>query len=142
MIIAVIVLISDFISKLYIANNMQLWQNISIIPGILDITYVKNTGSAWGIMASKPVLLVCVIIIMIIGLIIYLIKAKPAKLEKISIYLIIAGGIGNLISRAVYGYVVDFINIHIIPVFNIADISICVGCGLLLLAILVLEKNE
>ena len=59
--------------------------------------------------------------------------------EKLALALIVGGGCGNLICRILRGYVIDFINIHILPIFNAADIFVCCGCGLLVLSVLVLE---
>ncbi len=121
---------------------MQVNESIEIIHNVFDITYVQNTGAAWGIMSSKSNVLTVVIIALLVLLLVYTIKFKPKKYEKAAIMMIIAGGVGNLISRFIHGYVIDFLNIHIIPVFNVADISICIGCALLILAIFVLEKDE
>ena len=142
MIIIATVLIIDFITKYLISNNMKVNESIEIIHNVFDITYVQNTGAAWGIMSSKSNVLTVVIIALLVLLLVYTIKSKPKKYEKAAIMMIIAGGVGNLISRFVHGYVIDFLNIHIIPVFNVADISICIGCALLILAIFVLEKDE
>ena len=137
-----IVLIIDSVTKIIISKKMLVGDSVTLIPKLLDITYVQNKGAAWGIFSNNPMLLTCFIIILLIALVIYLIKANPKALERYSLHLIIAGGLGNIISRIQYGFVVDFLNIHIIPVFNIADISICIGCGLLLLAVLFFDKND
>jgi len=143
MIIAIVVLVLDVITKHFINLNMVEGQIIPLIPKVLTFTYVHNTGAAWGIFSNKPRLLVGFICVLMALLVFYLIKYKDAsKLEKTSIYLIMAGGIGNLLSRVIYGFVVDFIDIQIIPVFNVADISICVGCGLLMLYVLFFDKEH
>ena len=59
----------------------------------------------------------------------------------LSLSLIVAGGIGNLIDRAMNGYVIDFLDIRIWPIFNVADISVCVGCGLLVLYMFLIEPK-
>jgi len=143
MIIAIIVLALDIFTKHLINSNMVEGEIIPLISKVLQFTYVHNTGAAWGMFSDKPVILITVICLLMALLIAYLIKYKDAsKVEKTSIYLIMAGGLGNLLSRVIYGFVVDFIDIHIIPVFNIADIAICVGCGLLMLYVIFFDKKE
>ncbi len=113
------------ISKLY--NN-----TIVLIPKILNLTYVENTGAAFGIGSSSTAMFIIVNAI-IIGLIIYFIHSKKGEISKIilfALHLILAGGIGNLIDRIFKGFVVDYIDINPIfkfPVFNLADICITIG---------------
>lgn len=113
------------ISKLY--NN-----TIVLIPKILNLTYVENTGAAFGIGSSSTAMFIIVNAI-IIGLIIYFIHSKKGEISKITLFalhLILAGGIGNLIDRIFKGFVVDYIDINPIfkfPVFNLADICITIG---------------
>ena len=108
------------ISKLY--NN-----TIVLIPKILNLTYVENTGAAFGIGSSSTAMFIIVNAI-IIGLIIYFIHSKKGEISKIiffALHLILAGGIGNLIDRIFKGFVVDYIDINHIfkfQVFNLADI--------------------
>ena len=119
------------ISKLY--NN-----TIVLIPKILNLTYVENTGAAFGIGSSSTAMFIIVNAI-IIGLIIYFIHSKKAEISKIilfALHLILAGGIGNLIDRIFKGFVVDYIDINPIfkfPVFNLADICITIGCTIIVI---------
>lgn len=119
------------ISKLY--NN-----TIVLIPKILNLTYVENTGAAFGIGSSSTAMFIIVNAI-IIGLIIYFIHSKKGEISKIilfALHLILAGGIGNLIDRIFKGFVVDYIDINPIfkfPVFNLADICITIGCTIIVI---------
>ena len=76
--------------------------------------------------------------LVILGYIILAGKNVPGS-ERLALGLIFGGGLGNLISRILDGYVIDFINIYIIPIFNVADIAITCGCILLALSVLVIE---
>ena len=130
-------------SKLRIVQTMELGANRALLPGILDLTYTHNTGAAFSILTGKQTFLIVVTAIVMLAMIVYVArKGKSLFLpEKIALALIVGGGCGNLICRVARGYVVDFINIHILPIFNVADICVCCGCALLVLSVLFLEPR-
>ena len=123
---------------------MAYGETIDLFPGIFDLTYVRNTGAAFGVFEGKQVLLSVVTGVMLVVLSVYAIsqRKKIPKLESISLALIVGGGLGNLVTRIIYSYVIDFFNFYFWPVFNVADICICVGCGLLVLSVMVLEPKK
>ena len=141
--IAAACILLDQWSKMRIASAMELGSNLPLIPGILDFTYTHNTGAAFSILTGKQTFLIAVTAAVMIAMIVYVVrKGRSIFLpEKIAIALIVGGGSGNLICRVVRGYVIDFINIHILPIFNVADICVCCGCGLLVLSVLLLEPR-
>lgn len=130
-------------SKLQIARTMDLGTGKTLIPGILDLTYTHNTGAAFSILTGQQTLLTVVTAAVMIAMTVYVVrKGKSIFLpEKLAIALIVGGGLGNLICRVARGYVIDFINIHILPIFNAADICVCCGCALLVLSVLFLEPR-
>lgn len=134
----VIFLALDQLSKYLVDSSMELGQTIPLIKGVFDLTYVRNDGAAWNILSGKQTLLIVVTGAVMLAIIAYVIvnRKKISLLEKLSLGMIVGGGIGNLIGRASVGYVTDFLNIQIIPVFNVADIGVTVGCILLILTIL------
>ena len=133
----------DQLSKLAVERSMDLGTTVPVLPGILDLTYTQNTGAAFSILTGKQTFLIAVTAAVMIAMTVYVLrKGKSLFLpEKIAIALIVGGGTGNLICRILRGYVVDFINIHILPIFNAADIFVCCGCGLLVLSVLWLEPR-
>ena len=141
-IIAACILVDQW-SKLQIASAMELGTSKTILPGLLDITYTRNTGAAFSILTGKQTFLIAVTAIVMAAMVVYVVrKGRSIFLpEKIAIALIVGGGCGNLICRILRGYVIDFINIHILPIFNVADICVCCGCGLLVLSVLLLEPR-
>ncbi len=117
LILLILLIIIDFLSKLYFINK-----NIYIFK-YFSLTYLKNTGVAFGLFKGNNFIFI-ILSLIIIFIIIYFYKDKSLRL---GLDLILAGAIGNLISRIIYGYVIDFIDFKIWPVFNLADIFIVIG---------------
>jgi len=135
-----IFLLIDVFIKILIKENLIINQSIKIINNFFYLTYVKNTGAAWSILKGKQTFLIIFSLMVIIFLINYLIKKKNySKLETIGYSLLLAGAIGNLLDRIIYGYVIDYLNFYIFnynfPIFNIADTCIVIGIMLLFLDI-------
>jgi len=135
-------LIVDRATKLWVASVLKGTDGITIIKNFFGFEYLENRGAAFGMLQNKQWLLIVVTLIVIIGMIFYLVKYKPKyKFVYISVSMIIAGAIGNLIDRIFYNYVVDFILVHYkdiyyFPTFNVADMLVCVGTFFLLICIL------
>lgn len=134
----------DMVTK-YIAITIFKISELEIIKNILYFTYVENRGAAFGILQNQKMFFV-IMTVAVIGIIIaYILRKKPKnKLLLISLGCICGGGIGNLIDRIRFSYVVDFIDLRIInyPVFNIADCFVVVGAVLLSIYILFLSDKE
>ena len=107
-----------------------------LIPEVLHLTYVENKGAAFGMLADQRWVFIVISTVAIVALVAYLFIKKPTdKLLCISLALIAGGGIGNMIDRIFRGFVVDMIDVTLINfyVFNVADSAVCIGCGLLIL---------
>ena len=145
----IFLIIIDQIMKLVIIKNIYN-SEITLISGVLNLTYVENTGGAFGIGNNGTMMFVIVNIIIIVLITKFIISKK----DEISTYiliglsLILAGGIGNLIDRVFRGFVVDYIDFNPLikyPVFNIADIFVVVGCviiGINLFVDIVKERKK
>lgn len=110
------------------------------LPGFLGFHYAENTGAAFSAFSSGTVFITVLTAILIIAVLAFLLVNKSAGgLLRSGLWLIVAGGVGNLFDRIVYGYVVDFIEVQFMrfAVFNLADVFICVGAGLALIALFV-----
>ena len=129
--IIIISILIDQITK-YFACNIE--TPISVIPKLLSFEYVENRGAVFGIMQGSNFILAIISLIICIAIGIYIFKMKKEN-QKLHIawYMILAGGLGNLIDRFVRGYVVDFIATPFIANFNIADSLVVVGVFLLLI---------
>lgn len=113
-----------------------------MIKGILNFTYVENTGGAYGIGSNNIVTFIVINVIIISVFMKFIIsRINEINIKELSaMSLIIAGGIGNLIDRIFRGYVIDFIDINPVfkyPVFNIADICVVVGCIIIAIDLIV-----
>jgi len=137
-VLTIICLIIDFVSKLIVSNLMNVHDSIPVIKDFFYISYFRNTGGAWSILNNHTWLLTLISLIIIIFLVYYVYKNKPKnRLEKIGYSMIIAGSIGNLMDRIIYGYVIDFFDFNIFgynyPIFNFADVFIVVGVFFLII---------
>ncbi len=144
-IVAVILLIADQITKLLIVSNMQPFDTIPIWSGVLHITYVQNTGAAFGMMDEFRWILIGVTVI-VIPVLIYIIKKYGGKSKMLdwSLFLILAGALGNFIDRLRLGFVIDFVDFRAINfyIFNVADSCIVIGGILLVIYTFLSSKNE
>lgn len=137
-IISLVFIIIDFIVKIIINNNMNVYDSISIIPSFFSITYVRNIGAAFSIMENSRILFIIIGFIALILIYKYLIMNKVLnEYLMISYSMLIGGIIGNMIDRIIYGYVIDYLSFNIFgysfPIFNLADTFIVVSIIMLLL---------
>ena len=127
-----LIIIIDQLTKCLVETNL-VNTRIPVIDNVCYLTYLQNTGGAWGLLENNKNVFIIAVPIILIAIIIYLLKSKNiSKLERIGFCLVIGGAIGNYIDRLFRGYVVDFIDFVIWPVFNIADIAVVVGVGLII----------
>jgi signal peptidase II len=126
-----------------LACNLK--NTISVIPQLLSFEYVENRGAIFGIMQGSNEILAVISGIICIVLVSYIFFQKRAtKKVPFMWYMILAGGIGNLIDRIFRGYVVDMLEVTFIdyPVFNVADCFVTVGAGVLMLALILDWRRE
>ena len=129
-ILAAVILSLDQLTKFIITKNLMPHESMPVIKGIFHFTLVHNRGAAFGILKGQLFLFIFTSVIAII-LIYRTLKNCHLNLYSISLGLILAGAIGNLIDRLLFGYVIDFLDFRIWPVFNIADASITIGAILM-----------
>jgi len=134
-------LLLDQLTKIYIDSNFQLYESIQVIENFFHITYVRNPGAAFGILADNAVRIPFFISISLlagIGILWYLRKIAASDFwQHLALGLIFSGAVGNLIDRIRLGEVIDFLDAHWYqhhwPAFNVADSAICVGVAVLFL---------
>ena len=123
--------------KVWITANLPLGENMPFLPGFVELLTVHNYGAAWSSFSGQRVLLLGVTAV-IIGAVLFVLARRIVRhpLGVAACCLVISGGVGNLIDRVRFGYVVDMFHFEFwpsYPVFNVADI--CVVCGAILGAI-------
>jgi signal peptidase II len=137
------VLVLDQSSKLYVHTTFALHEAYPIVADFFHLTYIRNSGAAFGLLARQhPTFLrfffPIITILAVVALLVYYVRVPGEQaLTRWGICLIIGGAVGNGIDRLWLGQVIDFIDVHVYtyhwPAFNLADSAICVGVGLLLL---------
>lgn len=148
-IVAVAVLL-DRLLKIWSMNSLVTMPNMrtTLIPGVIDLHYVENTGAAFSIMQGMRWLFIPITMGIIGVLVFYLVKNRKTEpvYTRIALACVIGGAVGNLIDRIIYGYVVDMLEPSFMDfaVFNVADIF--VTCGTIALVVIILcfsnDKNK
>jgi signal peptidase II len=146
LLIAVPIVIADQITKVLVRGALGLHDSRTVIPGVLDLTHVRNTGAAFGILNSadftwKPLLMMLIAAAALLAIGAYAVRlGEHERLARAGLALILGGAIGNLIDRVRHGYVLDFVDVYYGNVhfwaFNVADASITIGALLVLFEVL------
>lgn len=142
--IPLVCIILDQAVKYWAATDLQAMGSIPLWKGVFHLTYCENTGAAFSMFTGQRWMLLAVTLILLAGLLWVLYKGwMQNAFGRLSLQLIIGGAIGNMIDRILMGYVVDMFDFCLIdfPVFNVADIFLCVGVGMMMLYILVMEPR-
>jgi signal peptidase II len=133
----------DQAAKFVISQTVELYESRAVIPGFFNITRIHNRGAIFGAFNQSNNQVVFIALtaasLLALGLVVFYFFKTPAsdRLMKISLALIMAGALGNLLDRLTRGFVIDFLDVHIRnshwPFFNVADSCISVGAVLMLL---------
>lgn len=148
--VTALVLLLDQATKIFVDRTMALHSSITVIEGFFNITYLRNKGAAFGILANSAYRLPFFILVSAVAVVVILVVIRrlreDQKLAAISLSLIFSGAIGNLIDRVRLGEVIDFLDAHWYghhwPAFNVADSAICVGVFLLAIDMILEERRE
>lgn len=134
-IIAAVSIAADQLIKILVINNLKPVKSVTVIENLLNFTYVENKGMAFGMLANQRWIFIALTSAVIVALAVAVFKLKKqGTMFYISAALLIGGGIGNMIDRLMYGYVVDYISLSFFPpVCNFADY--CVTAGVIMLLI-------
>ena len=125
------ILVLDRLTKFLVSNELNLNSSIPLIKGIFYISLVHNRGAAFGFLKNQLPLFIATSLIAIILIWRALKSNKYSKTYTIALSLILAGALGNLVDRLLYGYVIDFLDFRVWPVFNVADSAITIGAIIL-----------
>jgi signal peptidase II len=149
---AAVIIALDQITKTAIVANFFIHESYTVINGLFNLVYVMNPGAAFGFLASTSEMFryfffIGITAVVILLIIYYIVKSKSKNMPiVISLTLIFAGAVGNLIDRIRYGAVVDFLDFYIHtwhwPAFNVADSSISLGAVLMIWGMIIQRKEE
>ena len=149
--LAVGIIVLDQASKAAVRALLALHESVAVIPGLLSLTHVRNTGAAFGLLNSvdipfKPVLMAFITLGALVAIGIFAMQtASDNPLARLGLALVLGGAGGNLIDRVTAGYVIDFIDVYWRAwhfwTFNVADSAITVGAILLILDVGFLNRH-
>ena len=136
-------ILADQAIKFLVVSLMELGESIPVFAGIFHITYIENPGAAFGLFANQRlVFIVAGILVIAASCLMYRRLMSEKAIIRWGVALLLGGAVGNLIDRLRIGGVIDFLDFRIWPVFNIADIGICVGVALLMYALIYDTEKE
>lgn len=136
-------IVLDQAVKHIVSKNLAIGYGPSVIKGLFSITYVRNTGAAFGMFQGNNAIFIVISFCFISLLLFYaLFRLKEDGLSMVPFSLIIAGAAGNLLDRVLRGYVVDFLDLRYFSVFNTADVMINLGVALLILEMLLKMRKR
>ncbi|HFI0342551.1 TPA: signal peptidase II [Streptococcus suis] len=143
-IVVAVLIVLDQLVKAWTVANIALDTVEPFLPGFMSLAYLRNYGAAWSILQNQQWFFTIVTLVVVTALIWYYIKQIHGNIWTLfSLSLMIAGALGNFIDRIRLGYVVDMFHLDFIsfPVFNVADICLSVGVGILFICIMKEESN-
>jgi signal peptidase II len=129
-------------TKALVEGSMGPGESITVIPGFLSITHIRNDGGAFGILGGSPLVLLIGSVVAVVIVLWMLLAGRPSRLTNLGCGLILGGAAGNLVDRLSTGEVTDFVHFSFWYVFNAADAAITVGVAALLVSALRPEKAD
>lgn len=142
--ISAVLIAADQVIKYFVLLNLKPIGTFPVIPGLFELSYVENRGSAFGMMANHSWIIIGIVVLgcAFVGFLLFRYQ-HHTFFSRAAATLIIAGGIGNLIDRFLYGYVVDYLHVLFFDyVFNFADCCITVGAVLFVIHVLYVSHLE
>ena len=141
----------DQATKALIVRAIPLHDSVTLIPGLLNLTHVRNTGAAFGVMNAvdfpyKPLVITIAAIAALVAIAVYAGRfASETVMARVGLAMVLGGAVGNLVDRARLGYVVDFVDAHYAGwhfwAFNVADAGITLGAAALILDLLLPPRH-
>lgn len=145
LLLSVFWVVLDQVVKLWIRLTLDEYESMPFLPGVMDLTFVPNTGAAFSILENYTWLLSIVSAAASVALLLaLLLRVVPGFFGQLALALLLGGAVGNLIDRVCLGYVVDMFHLQFMKfaVFNVADIGVTCGGAILLLVVLRQWKKE
>ena len=135
--------IADQLLKKLFSGTMQLGESIPVLPGIFHLTYIQNPGAAFGLFENQTLFFIAIAAFLLAFLAFaYKELAAQGIWVRFGMSLLAGGAVGNLLDRVRFGAVIDYLDFRIWPIFNLADIGICLGAALIVWGLLREEGRE
>lgn len=141
--LAAVIVVLDQATKLAVVRDLAMYARVAVIPGFFDLTYVRNTGAAFSLMADQPAAFRVPFFLLVSSAaalaLLWFIRSTPRddRVTLVAAALVLGGAVGNLIDRVLYGSVIDFLLVYVRewhwPAFNVADSAITVGVAVLMI---------
>ena len=139
----VVLAIADQLLKKLFSGTMQLGESIPVLPGIFHLTYIQNPGAAFGLFENQTLFFIAIAAFLLAFLAFaYKELAAQGVWVRFGMSLLAGGAVGNLLDRVRLGAVIDYLDFRIWPIFNLADIGICLGAALIVWGLLREEGRE
>ena len=138
LLVALGIILLDQASKEWVRHAFALHESVPVVPGFFHLTYIRNTGAAWGMFSGQNLVLALLAVVMLAALLFFRRKIlPPGRLHRVALGLLCGGIVGNLFDRLRLDYVTDFLDFfwrgwHW-PALNVADAAICTGVGIYIL---------
>lgn len=130
------IFVADQFLKLIVESSMTLRESIPVIEGMLHLTYIENSGGAFGLLAGSQIILMLGSAVAL-GVVAWMLLSQPPTRTMVAGGgLVLGGAVGNLLDRVASGGVTDYVDLRVWPIFNLADVAIVCGVALLVLGTL------
>ncbi|HRT05163.1 MAG TPA: signal peptidase II [Kiritimatiellia bacterium] len=145
LLVALLVILLDQATKEWVRGAFSLHESVPVIPGFFHLTYIRNTGAAWGMFSGQNLALAVLAFAMLVALVLFRRQfLPPGRVHRVALGLLCGGIVGNLFDRLRLDYVVDFLDFfhrgwHF-PAFNVADSAICIGVAIYVLGTLLAPR--
>ena len=141
LLVALCVVLLDQASKEWVRGAFSLHESVPVIPGFFHLTYIRNTGAAWGMFSGQNIALSALALVMLAVLVVFRRKIlPPGRVHRVALGLLCGGIAGNLFDRLRLDYVTDFLDFYYrdwhFPAFNVADSAICIAVAIYILGTL------
>ncbi len=146
LVVAILVTVADQYTKAWVRGSMALAESHPIIPGLFNLTYLRNTGAAWGMFSGHNLALTVLSLVMLVLMVVFRRSfLNNSRAHSLALGLLCGGILGNVLDRIRHDWVTDFLDFHVAghhwPAFNIADSAICVGVGIYVLTSFLAERR-
>jgi signal peptidase II len=146
LLLAIAVTALDQWSKQWVRESLPFAESRPVLAGFLNLTHLRNSGAAWGMLGGQNAPLVLLSIVMLSLLVIFRRSfLSPTRSHRIALGLLVGGIVGNMLDRIRLAYVTDFIDVHVgihhWPAFNVADSAICVGVGVYVVSTWIADRR-